>query len=352
MQPTTNNKREALFIIKTYPRTGNPEPLNLYTKERIMGIIINEVDKVEILTLQDNYIDIVSGDSNDIIQRAAPVRDGELKNSIFAEHGFSALVTVTSGGEMKSLLFDFGLSESGAAQNAETLDAELAAIEAMALSHGHRDHTGGLEALVGLVGREGVKLVLHPAAFKSPRYVKINEDIKVFFPAFTREMIKAAGLDLIESKGPYPFLDDTVLFLGEIPRETDFELGMPNAYFEENGEEKWDPIEDDTSVVLNLRGKGLIILSGCAHSGIVNTTKYAKNATGIDNVHAVMGGFHLSGPHFESFIDVTTEAIKEIDPDYIIPTHCTGRNAINHMEQEMPDKFLLNMAGTKMTFEA
>ena len=317
-----------------------------------MHVTINEVDKVEILTLQDNYIDIVSGDSNEIIQRAVPVKDGEIKNSIFAEHGFSALVTATSGGEMKSLLFDFGLSESGAAHNAETLDAELAAIEAMALSHGHRDHTGGLEALVGQVGKRGVELVLHPAAFKSPRYVKINEDLKIFFPAFTREMIRATGVELVESKEPYPLLDGAILFLGEIPRETDFEMGMPNAYYEENGEEKWDPIEDDTSVVLNLKGKGLIVLSGCAHSGIVNTTKYAMSVTGIDTVHVVMGGFHLTGPHFEPYIDITTDALKELDPDYIIPTHCTGRNAINHMEQEMPDKFLLNMAGTKMTFEA
>lgn len=316
-----------------------------------MSIAINEVDRVEILTLQDNYIDLVSGDSNEMIQRAMPVKDGEIKNTILAEHGFSAIVTVTSGGETRNLLFDFGLSEFGAAYNAKTLNADLIAVEAMAISHGHPDHTGGLGQLAQMAGNKDVGVVAHPVVFRPHRYVKITEDFKINFPAFTREMIKEMGLALVETKEPYQLLDGSVLFLGEIPRKTDFEMGMPNVYYEENGEEKWDPIEDDTSIVINLKGKGLLILSGCAHSGIINTTRYAMEVTGIDRVHVVMGGFHLTGSHFEPFIEITTELLKEIGPDYVIPTHCTGRNAINHMEREMPDKFLLNMAGTKMTFE-
>jgi len=316
-----------------------------------MGFTINEVDRVEILTLQDNYIDIASGDSNEIIQRAMPLKGGELKNTILAEHGFSALVTITSNGESHNLLFDFGLSEFGAAFNAEALNSDLTAVEAMAISHGHPDHTGGFKELTQQLGEKGIELVVHPAVFRHPRFVKISEDFKIYFPAFTREMIQVAGLDLVETKEPYPLLDGSLLFLGEIPRETEFEQGMPNAYYEENGEEKFDSIEDDTSIVANLKGKGLVLLSGCAHSGIINTTRYAMQVTGIDKVHAVMGGFHLTGSHFEPFIDITTEALKEIDPDYVIPTHCTGRNAINHMEREMPGKFLLNMAGTKLTLE-
>jgi 7,8-dihydropterin-6-yl-methyl-4-(beta-D-ribofuranosyl)aminobenzene 5'-phosphate synthase len=165
-------------------------------------------------------------------------------------------------------------------------------------------------------------------------------------------MIQSAGLKLVETKDPYPLLDSSFLFLGEIPRVNDFEMGMPNAYYQDDEEEKRDAIEDDTAVVVHLKGKGLVVLSGCAHSGIVNTTKYAREVTGIDKIHAVMGGFHLTGNHFEPFIDITTESLKELNPDYVIPTHCTGRKAINTMEKEMPSKFLLSMAGTKMTFES
>lgn len=313
-----------------------------------MSIDLNPLDRVEILTLQDNYIDIAAGDSTDIIQRI-PLKDGEIKNTILAEHGFSALITVSAGDRSRRLLFDFGLSEFGAAFNADALHADLTAVETMALSHGHFDHSGGFRQLARKVGKQGIPLVVHPAAFRRPRYLKITEKFKVYFPAFTQEMVQEAGLDLVETVDPYPLLDGDILFLGEIPRETDFEKGMPNAYYEQDGEEKFDAIEDDSAIVMNLKGKGLVILSGCAHAGIINTVNHAKKITGIDTIHAVMGGFHLTGKHFEPFIKPTAEALKAFKPDYVIPTHCTGRNAINYIEQEMPKQFLLNMSGTKLT---
>jgi 7,8-dihydropterin-6-yl-methyl-4-(beta-D-ribofuranosyl)aminobenzene 5'-phosphate synthase len=96
----------------------------------------------------------------------------------------------------------------------------------------------------------------------------------------------------------------------------------------------------------------LVVLSGCAHSGIINTLIYAQETTGTDQVFAVMGGFHLTGPAFEPIIGATTNSLRDMDPTYIVPTHCTGRKAILHMEQEMPDKFLLNMVGTTLRFLA
>ena len=159
-------------------------------------------------------------------------------------------------------------------------------------------------------------------------------------------------MKLVETRTPLVLPGGDVLFLGEIPRRTDFEKGLPSAHYREGGVEKWDPIEDDTSLVMNLRGKGLVILSGCAHSGIVNTVRYAKEITGVEAVHAVMGGFHLGGPLFEPIIEKTTEELKTFDPAYVIPTHCTGRKAMAHMEKEMPDRFILNMSGTRLTFAA
>jgi len=125
---------------------------------------------------------------------------------------------------------------------------------------------------------------------------------------------------------------------------------MLKARHEEGGTEKFDPIEDDSAVVAHVKGKGLVVLSGCAHSGIVNTVAYARDVTGVDPVYAVMGGFHLTGPDFEPIIGKTTEALKAVNPRYIVPTHCTGRKAAMHIEREMPDRFLLNMSGTRMIF--
>lgn len=308
------------------------------------------VEKVEILTLQDNYIEMTAMDNNAVVTRAAPLKDGEIKASIGAEHGFSALVKVTAEGKTRTLLFDFGFSENGAAQNAQTLGVDLKDVEAAALSHGHSDHTGGMAKLTAMTGRTGLPLVVHPAAFQSPRYLKFSEEFKIYFPQFTRDMVRQAGLSVVEAEGPYPMLDGAVLFLSGIPHTTDFEKGWPLPHCRKDGEESWDAIEDDSSIVMHLKDKGLVILSGCAHAGIVNTVQYAVKATGIDRIHAVMGGFHLSGPFFEPLIDRTTLELQKMNPAYIIPTHCTGRKAIMEMEKQMPQQFILNMAGTKLTF--
>lgn len=316
-----------------------------------MALSIQEVDRVEILTLQDNYVDLVSRDNTEIVQRAMPLKDMEVKNSILAEHGFSSVITVT-GEASRSMLFDFGFSEMGAAFNADALSLDLSTIEVSALSHGHLDHVGGMQELMKLVSREGMELVVHPEAFRNPRYLKITEDVRVMFPSFTRERAEKAGFRLVETKAPYPLLDGSVLFLGEIPRVTDFERGMPSMYYQKNGEEIPDDIIDDTAIVANVRGKGLVVISGCAHAGIVNTVRYAKELTGIEKVYVVMGGFHLTGAEMAPAIDPTVAGLRELDPDYVIPTHCTGRRAILQIEREMPDKFIVNMAGTKLTFTA
>ena len=313
---------------------------------------LKAVEKIEIITLQDNCIDLAAADGNDIVTRAMPLKEGHFRQSVLAEHGFSAVVRTTSGEKTKQLLFDFGFSEGGAACNAGILDVDLSMVEALVLSHGHNDHTGGFDALATLMEGNDIPFVVHPAVFRSPRYLKAPRNGKIHFTPLDRKKIADAGLNLVESTTPYPLLEHTALFLGEIPRKTDFEKGLLHAHYQTDGHEKWDPIEDDTSIAMHLQGKGLVILSGCAHAGIVNTVRYAREISGIDQVHAVMGGFHLSGRLFEGIIGRTIEELKTFDPDYLIPCHCTGRKAVMEIEKAMPEKFLLNMSGTKMTFAA
>jgi len=315
-----------------------------------MALTLNEVDKVEILTLQDNYIDVAAMDSTDMVQRAVPVKDMELKNSILAEHGFCALVTVTTGNLSRSILFDFGFSEYGAALNADTLEVDLSTVEALVLSHGHMDHFGGLWSLAEKTGKPGLELVLHPSAFRKSRYLKVSDKRHINLPSLNKKKISDANVTVIESVDPRPLLDGSLVFLGEIPKKTDFEKGFPRMYYEEKGESKWDPIEEDTAIVAHVKEKGLVILSGCAHAGIVNTVNYAREVTGINRIYVIMGGFHLSGADFEPIIEPTTAALKSMNPEFIVPAHCTGRKATMHIEKEMPNKFLLNMSGTKMVF--
>ncbi len=313
---------------------------------------INEVDKVEILTLADNYIDLASGDNSDIVSRAFPIKDMQLKVSILADHGFSALVKCTTKDKTRTMVFDFGFSTDVAARNADALNVDLTEVEAAALSHGHIDHFGGLDEVAARIGKRGLEFVAHPAVFRANRYLRLLPDFKIGMPLPEKEKIEEAGFRIVETKEPYSQLDGDVLFLGEIPRRTSFEKGMPAAFYEENGKEMWDPIEDDTALVMNIRGKGLVILAGCAHSGIINEVEYAREVTGINKVHVVMGGFHLTGPAFEPIIDDTVKSMKKIGPDYVVPTHCTGRKAAFAFEKTMPGQFILNMSGTKLTFTA
>jgi 7,8-dihydropterin-6-yl-methyl-4-(beta-D-ribofuranosyl)aminobenzene 5'-phosphate synthase len=317
-----------------------------------MGISLKEIDRLEIVTVQDNTIDLLVRDNNEVIQRALPLKGIELKNSILAEHGFSALVTASVNGSARTLLFDFGFSGHGAAYNAEALNLDLTAVEATALSHGHPDHTGGFEAMVEKMGGKKPSFVCHPAAFRNPRYSKITEDFKVQFPALTREQIEKAGLKLRETAVPLSLLDDSILFLGEIPRATSYETVPANFCYEEGGAEKHDEIDDDTALAANVRGKGLVVLSGCAHAGIVNTVNRAREVTGVDRVHAVMGGFHLAGADIETVVKPTADALAEMKVDYLVPTHCTGREAVRYLEERFPEQFILNMSGTRLTFAA
>lgn len=317
-----------------------------------MTLNLKPVEKLEIHTLQDNFIDLTAMDNSAVVQRANPVKDSEIKNSILAEHGFAALVSATVAGRVRKLLFDFGFSAQGAALNADALELDLSSVEALVLSHGHMDHFGGLQAMVERVGRPGLELVLHPEAFRRSRFLQRPDGSRTYLPSLTPDFLAAAGVTALPSKEPRLLLDGHLLFLGEVPRTTAFETGSPALQYDRDGRPQPDVLEDDSALVAHIKGKGLAVLSGCAHSGIVNTVNYARRISGVDRVHVVMGGFHLTGAPRDKVIEPTAAALKALDPAYVIPTHCTGRQAVMHLEREMPDQFLLNMSGTKLTFSA
>lgn len=141
-------------------------------------------DRIEILTLQDNYIEITAMDNNAIVTRAIPLKDGYFRQSVLSEHGFSAVVRTMRDGKTGTLLFDFGFSEEGAAYNARILGADLSRVDAVVLSHGHNDHTGGFDKLTTMVGARNIPFVVHPAVFRSPRYLKMPGNTKISFSPF------------------------------------------------------------------------------------------------------------------------------------------------------------------------
>lgn len=310
---------------------------------------LKEVNRVEILTLMDNYVDVLLR-STDVVTRPPLAKDLDLPtDTLLAEHGLSMLVTAYQGKEKHTVLFDTGHSPVGVLHNIDFLEVDLDEVEALVLSHGHMDHTGSLSIVLDRIAKP-IPLVVHPDAFVSPRYFGLDDGRKLQFPAtLVKTDLEDRKVELVVSKTPTLLAHDLVAVTGEVERVTEFEKGLPNAVLERNGKLEKDPIADDQSLILSLKGKGLVVLSGCAHAGIINTILHAQKITGIRKIHAVIGGFHLSGPSFEPIIEETIRELKEMEPAVIVPMHCTGWKAIERFSQEFPASFILNSVGSRFT---
>lgn len=309
------------------------------------SITLEEADRLEVTVLVDNYTDNLLMQQTDLIHRRRVIPPAWL----FAEHGLSCLVKVEGGGEQHVVLMDGGISGECLVHNTGILDVNPGSIESVVLSHGHHDHFGGLVPFLGQLNR-GIMVHLHPEAFLSRRLKLPVAPGPVGIPRLDRAALEHAGAELVLSRTAAPFAGGMLMLTGEVERTTPFEKGFPGAEAEIGG--KWvpDPFHDDQALVVHLQGKGLVVISGCAHAGIINTVEHAKRITGIDTVHAVLGGFHLSGPLFEPVIPPTIAAMQAINPDYIIPMHCTGWEAITRFAAAMPGKFILNTVGTRYCF--
>lgn len=163
-----------------------------------------------------------------------------------------------------------------------------------------------------------------------------------------KEDLEAFGLKVVEVRKPLQIIPGAN-FTGNIERVTAYEKVPPNLLVKHGKKTEPDDFRGEQALFFNVKGKGLVVLSGCAHAGIVNTIKCAQNISGIEKIHAVMGGFHLINAKAE-VIQRTVADIKAMKPDYIIPTHCTGFEGIVAFGKEMPREFILNTAGTRFTF--
>lgn len=324
-------------------------------------IELEPVDEVVVTMLMDNSYDGLLVDSGPAERRglittpASPssvMIDDETRPGLVAEHGFSALVTVRRGDRTHTVLFDTGISPDGMADNMERLGIDATDIETVVLSHGHFDHAGGLEGLAGLRRRSGLPIVVHPLVW-SRRRLAIPEMPAFDLPTMSKRSLEAEGFDVIERRQRSLLLDGSVLITGEVDRTTDFETGFP--FHERHNGDTWEPdplILDDQALVVHVRGMGLLVLTGCGHAGAVNIARHAMRLTGVDRLHAMLGGFHLGGPAFEGVIEPTVAALTELNPSVIVPAHCTGWKAQHRFAAALPDAFIPNAVGTNYTISA
>ena len=307
---------------------------------------LREVDKVEILTVLDNTIDMLMAGTPQAKRFPLPP-DALTRESLVAEHGFAALVTVSSSNTSESLLFDAGLSKNGLTHNIDVLEVRPKELHTIVLSHGHADHIQGLMGLVERLGERKMPLLLHPDAFLE-RKVVFPDGHELRLPPPDRRVLSHEGIEFIEERGPSYLLGSLVLVTGESHRATSFEQGFPIHYARVADQWRQDPlIHDDQAVVMHVKEKGLVVLTGCGHAGVINTVRHAQELTGIQKVYAVIGGFHLTGALFEPLIPPTVAALKELNPALIVPAHCTGWKATHALARELPQAFVPNSVGTR-----
>ena len=307
---------------------------------------LREAEKIEIITLMDNYTDCLIPSSQNV-KRNPHYKNGKVAPPLMAEHGLSLLIRVFENGRSHNILLDAGWSETGVLHNLKELEIEVAKIETVVLSHGHMDHYGALKSILKLKS-EPVPVIVHPDVFLKNRFLVLPDGKKIGFPVLHEDSLQETGANIIKNTEPYLLASDLVLVTGEIERATDFEKGMPNAYLKRGEKIEPDQILDDQGLVVHLQDKGLVIITGCAHSGIINTIHYAQKLTGVMPVYAVIGGFHLSGPKFEPIIPKTLEELKAVNPAMICPMHCTGWKATMEVAKQMPHQFVLSSVGTTL----
>jgi len=307
---------------------------------------IPEADKIVITVITDNATDINRQDYK--IAKRPTYLTYPLDAAVHAEHGLSYHVEAVVDGKSHSCLYDFGTDARGVLRNMDLLKINLRQVEALGLSHDHWDHQFALVDILKAKRSEfAAELPLYVGEqFFVGTYGTGPTGVVAKLNLLEKKDIEALGfVKIVEVKGPTAIIPGAYL-PGRVEQVVDYEKISPRFLAKRGNEYVQETFPGEQILILNAKGKGLVILSSCAHRGIVNSVKQAQRMTGIEKVHALIGGFHLINAKPELILKTVAD-IKAINPDYIVPTHCTGYEAIATFAREMPENFILNTAGTR-----
>ena len=328
----------------TYTRVGQA----LSHKQQLFWLTEAGPARLVILILRiQTYLNKVQGNnhqSNVITQVAMTVSITTLSENTagrgcLAEWGLSILVEVDGA----KILVDTGASFS-ALHNARRLGIDLQGVDAIVLSHGHRDHTGGLRSILKQQ-RSEVRVIAHPDIWANKYARSENGEERIGIP-FRRDTLERLGARFELSREPL-HLTDRVMTSGEIPMYTDYEVIEDNLLVKPGAAFRPDSLADDLALVIQT-DYGLIVVLGCAHRGIINTLHHAQHLVGEKIVYAVIGGTHLFRASPER-VARTIADLKQIGVQRIGISHCTGFYAAARLADEFPEGFFLNNAGTQLT---
>jgi len=331
---------------------------------------IPTVDRLTMTVAVDNVYDIFAkGGKLDTIavERAPFARSG---NTLLSEHGLAYHLESFRGSERREILLDFALTDGAIANNYRALKLDPARADALILSHGHVDHYG---ALTSLVDQGAIKPGLTLYAGGEDTFcqrVVITPAGQMDMGQLDRPHLESRGVKVVLAKQP-TVVAGHPMTTGQIERLTDFEKppaagrlvsgpmdsACASTHFGTTrvavkpGELVFDDFQGEHATVYNVKNRGLVVITSCGHAGVVNSVRQAQKVTGIEKVHAIVGGFHLA-PAPDEIVAKTVAAFKGIKPDYVIPMHCTGLNTIVAVQREMPTALVMPSTGTRVIFGA
>lgn len=312
------------------------------------------VDRLDIQVLVDNVTDSLSSTPSFVTREWSTIQRLGMRlttgaSLCCANHGLSLVITAHGPQGPRTMLFDGGPVDYAVERNGVRLGIDFGAIQAAMLSHGHWDHAGGIPAALQMInkanGAKPIPLYLHPGMFGWYGQKQPDGGVLPAEQIPTPEQWATFGAEPIVTKDAATCLDDTFFVSGEIPRVTSYEKGLPSQVRRgEDGVWRPDPLlMDERFLAVHVRGKVLVVFSACSHAGIVNVLHHARSCFPDVKLHAVMGGFHLSGST-ESIIPDTVRDLGTFGLDLMIPAHCTGWRAVNAMERAYGDRIVVPSA--------
>jgi 7,8-dihydropterin-6-yl-methyl-4-(beta-D-ribofuranosyl)aminobenzene 5'-phosphate synthase len=336
-------------------------------------VSVPTVDRLIMTNVVDNIYDIFTkgGKLDTITVQRAPYQ-GRV-NALLSEHGLAYHLESLRGGERREILLDFSLTDLALFNNYRALGVEPTRADALVISHGHRDHYGALTELAsawqgklkpGLALYAGGEDTFCHRVSVAPTGATTDQG------QLDRGALEGRGINVVLAKQP-TVIAGQVFTSGQIQRTIDFEKPLAAARLmagpmdsmcspahfaatkveTKPGELVADMFWGEHATAYNVKDRGLVVITSCGHAGVINSVRHVQKVTGIDKVHAIVGGFHLS-PAPDEIVAKTVEAFKEINPDYIIPMHCTGMNTIIAVHMVIPHKLVMPATGTRVIFGA
>jgi len=343
--------------------------------------MVPTVDQLVMTNVVDNVFDVFARGGqigNLAVRRRGVTNPLGSGLQLLSEHGLAYHLMSQRGAEQREILLDFALTGASLINNYQALGIDTARADALILSHGHNDHYGALPGLVPLVPRWAERHIQLYAGGEDTfchRWTVTPDGQRTDQGQLDRALMESYGLNVILTAQPV-VVADHALTSGRIPRVAAFEsppatarleVGQPGSGCEASllnhfpagtpeveaqpGEMVRDFFEGEHATVYHVRDRGLVVISSCGHAGIINTVRHVQTLTGIEKVHAIVGGWHLA-PAPDDVVAATVDALKEINPDYLLPMHCTGINTISAVQRELPGRLVMPSTGTRVVFGA